>query len=315
MFYGPMLKGLAPPKMLRLERGRCLRHRLSSSGCRRCFMACANGALSWNDDGLCWDERKCSGCLLCAAGCPTGAIVCNEFEIGSLLKRLDESDNPLLACTAKTQAKGHARIPCLGLLANPELLLGLRLASGKELKLNLTACAECGNRRVVEALRRSVDRLELLSGDPPLGIRLIDRGAELGYEERDCTRRDFFNLLKKRSTQAGMSFAGRLQDGPGDSAYGEKTVPGARRLIVRLSEQPGAAVERIEKLFPVLQMSDACDGCGSCPGICPTGALEAGAKDGEAPSHDAKRCVACGLCAEFCPRAAIALSSQPSTSS
>jgi Fe-S-cluster-containing hydrogenase component 2 len=51
---------------------------------------------------------------------------------------------------------------------------------------------------------------------------------------------------------------------------------------------------------------DKCEGCKTCAGICPVGAISISDKTGKA-TIDAEKCISCGTCAAVCPVMAIAL--------
>lgn len=305
MLQSTAFKLLTPQDTLQIERGRCLRHRLSISSCRNCFAACASGAMSWTETGLHWDQEQCSGCLLCAAGCPTDALT-SKLPLSDLLQRLDEVDTPLLACSFNPQTQGHARVPCLGMLADPQLLLVLQLALGKELRLNASSCAACENCRILPALRLSVQKVAELTSGLPGSVKVIDSTPELDYREKNCSRREFFTFLNRRSRQTGLSLVNRLRLDTTSSSYGKKSMPLTRQLLLQLGKASSAVKEIIDtKILPELTFASDCRGCTACVGICPTGALTSPDIRGNKPQIKRDRCTACNLCVEFCRQTAI----------
>ncbi|MFO7766821.1 MAG: 4Fe-4S binding protein [Pelovirga sp.] len=308
MLQGTAFKLMTPEDRLRIDRGRCLRHRLSISTCRNCFDSCTRGALTWTDTGLHWDQDKCSGCLLCAAACPTDALISNELALGDLLQRLDNVDTPLLACSHAPASQGHARVPCLGLLADPQLLLVLQLALGKKLRLNASACADCENCRIVPVLQQSVQQTYITATEPPGSVQVIESAPELDYREKTCSRREFFTFINNRSRQTGLSLVNRLQVDRSAGSYGKKSLPLVRRLLLQLGTSSATIRELLDtKILPELTMNAACKSCTACVGICPTGALSSPAERGNEPVVVKDRCIACNLCVEFCHQSAIEL--------
>lgn len=306
MLTGTFLKALAEQSALRIEPGRCLRHRLSISGCRNCFAVCSTGAMSWTETGLHWDEEKCTGCLLCAAGCPTDALISNQFSIGDLLQRLDEVDSPVLACSFNPQTQGHGRVPCLGLVADPQLLLVLQLALGKELRLNTSACATCDNGRILPALHDSVQKVTELAQGLPGSVKVIESSAQLDYREKNCSRREFFTFINRRSRQTGLSLVNRLRLDTSSGSYGKKSLPLTRQLLLQLGKASAVVQEMIEAtILPQLTFVSACRGCTACIGICPTGALASPEIRSNKPNVKKERCITCHLCVEFCRQSAI----------
>ncbi|MBD1400126.1 4Fe-4S binding protein [Pelovirga terrestris] len=306
MLQSTAFKLLLPQDALLIERGRCLRHRLSSSSCRNCFTTCATGALTWTETGLDWDKEKCTGCMLCAADCPTDALTSNQLTVGDLLQRLDEVDTPLLACSFEPQTQGHARVPCLGLLADPQLLLVLQLALGKELRLNASACATCENCRMLPELHQSAQQVAELAQGLPGAVKVIESAPQLDYREKSCSRREFFNFLNRRSRQTGMSLVTRLHLDTTSGSYGKKNIPKTRQLLLQLGKASSAIREMIDsKILRELTFVADCRGCTACVGICPTGALASPDICGNQPQVNKDRCIACNLCVEFCRQSAI----------
>ncbi len=306
MLQSTAFKLLTPQDTLRIERGRCLRHRLSISSCRHCFSDCATGALSWTENGLHWDQDKCTGCLLCTAGCPTDALTSNQISFSDLLQRLDEVDAPLLACAFNPQTLGHARVPCLGLLADPQLLLVLQLALGKELRLNTSACADCENSHILPPLQQSVQKVTELAAKLPGAVKVIEAEPQLDYQEKSCSRREFFTFLNRRSRQTGVSLVNRLRLDTTSGSYGKKSLPLTRQLLLQLGKTSSFVREMIDtKILPELSFTSDCRGCTACVGICPTGALASPDIRGNKPEIKKDRCTACTLCVEFCQQSAI----------
>ncbi|MFO7813733.1 MAG: 4Fe-4S binding protein [Pelovirga sp.] len=306
MLQSTAVKLLTPQDTLRIERGRCLRHRLSSSSCRNCFTACTTGAITWTENGLHWNQERCTGCLLCVASCPTDALTSNQLAVADLLQRLDEVDTPLLACSFNPQTQGHARLSCLGLLADPQLLLALQLALGKELRLNASACATCENCHILPALHQSAKQVTELAQSLPGAVKVIESAPQLDYREKSCSRREFFNFLNRRSRQTGMSLVNRLRLDTSSGSYGKKSLPLTRQLLLQLGKASCAVREMIEtKILPKVTFGSDCRGCTACVGICPTGALVSPDVRGSQPQVNKDRCTACNLCVEFCRQAAI----------
>lgn len=295
------LQALTPKDRLQLQRGSCLRHRYAKADCRTCFDICRNGAFTWNESGLAWDPGACQGCLLCAAACPSGALRGSEIDFVALLQELKDLDRPILACTTLPQTEGHARLPCLGILANTDLLLALQLALDKPLRLNLTACTNCQNGRIIQSLQHAIKQIQQVCIPRPGRIEAILDESRLQFQERTCSRRDFFNLLRHRSQRAGLCIVDRLQPDAGQGTYGAKQLPFSRLLLVQVFEQFPEPPQNISQhLFPRRSTGVQCRGCTGCVGICPTGALTAQSESAGTPAFSAAHCIACGLCETFC---------------
>ena len=71
----------------------------------------------------------------------------------------------------------------------------------------------------------------------------------------------------------------------------------------------GGAVPIIAASGYIAQVSDECNGCGSCEDCCNFEALSLG---DELAEIDAGKCMGCGVCVDVCPIAAISLVPDPS---
>jgi len=303
------LKALTPQDTLNIVRGSCVRHRFSRSNCTACFEICPTNALIWTSDGLSWDKTLCQRCLLCSAVCPSGALRASEVSLVLLLHAVKDLDHPVLACHVAPKAQGHARVPCLGLLADPELLLSMLLALGCDITLNLSDCIACQNHAVIIPLQKAVSQVNRLSGHRSV-VELVFDADKINFKERNCNRREFFNLFRKRSAQAGVRVVDRLKADDQQEAYGTKRLPERRQLFLQVLDLLAFSQEiNKENLLPQRRTTNKCRQCTGCVGICPTGALHPPETSGDKPAFIAAKCVNCRLCEAFCPVAAIKVTS------
>lgn len=306
MLTGKALQLLARQPGVRIERSRCVLHRFKPAGCRKCFDACPTGAIRWGDDGLEWHESECRRCLLCVAACPTGALGARDYALVPQLRTLGQQDQPVLACSGAPETRGHARVPCLGLMSDPELLLVTILALGKPLQLNLTRCAACPNNAVIEHLTSALAQVSGLVEE----IRLITTEADLDYREQGVSRRELFSMLRSKSREVAGSLADSLQPAPVKS-YGDKVIPESRFLLLQLLRKLSTAhrAELSARIFPTIEINASCTGCTGCVGLCPTGALLPPTTPGTHPLPHLQNCTECGLCTIFCRAKAIRITS------
>lgn len=300
------LRALTPEDKVVVQRSRCVRQRYAKAACRTCFTTCPGQALSWNDSGLSWDANRCQNCLLCVAQCPAGAFAGGEINLVGLLEDLVAVEEPVLACAMVTGQHGHAFVPCLGMLADPELLLAISLALGRRLRLNLAACQGCINQAILaplqQALGTAVDSMPQLENQ----VVVVTDPAELHFQERTYSRRELFGLLRDRTQRAGGCVIGRIQSLPRDSDFGTKALPQSRVLLLRVLKQlPEIKRQLGPRLFPERISRATCSSCTGCVGICPTGALKPAAETGQPPKYIAEHCIGCHLCQDFCPHSGI----------
>ncbi len=306
------LKLLLPENPVTLTRAHCLRYRFKPAGCQACVGRCPQRALSATERGLELNPATCRGCLLCLGACPTGALEGPHFDLEAKLAALAELPQPVLGCAAGC-APAHERLPCLGLLAQPELLLAVAAVVPTPLRLDLSACVNCPNGEVAGHLRAALENLEKLE-DYPYPGRLVPVTAaeDLHYRPAGVSRREFFSLFRKKSSATAVRLVERLASSPAERPYRNKRVPRFRALLLRVwpvLPEP-FRTRAAQAFFPPLRVTNACRGCTGCVGICPTGALAAPAERGGRAEIRAELCTDCGACSTFCRRQAIQMASQ-----
>lgn len=288
-----------PTGRIKFQKGSCVRQRFKHSSCNRCTEVCTSGALSWRNGNLHWDPDKCQQCLLCCAFCPTGSLSSEDVSFITLLQKLNKADHPVLVCHKQVKSQGHARVPCLGIFANKELLLALSLSLNKTLTLNMINCRKCINYQVITPLEKTINQL------PPENlIELVYKQGDLKYKERQCSRREFFSLMRPESTHANSGIVNTLQFSKPPSDYVSKHLPVTREFLIEALKYRAEVKDKIA-LWPHLQINNKCQHCNMCIAICPTGALSDCEHTQGPPTLKNDRCVACGLCEEFCTQSAI----------
>lgn len=299
--YLKLIQSVAPKETLTLHKGSCVRQRYKRSDCAHCFDVCPTGALAWQGGELRRDEKLCQSCLLCTAVCPMGALISDDVSFVAIIKKLKEVAAPVLGCTRQAETQGHARVPCLGLWANRDLLFSLSLAVGKPVQLDMTQCRSCHNVKVVAALETACAEL------PEEGaIKLVQHQEQLDFQPRQCDRREFFSLFRgSRDTAAQDPVEGIQIDKP-PTNYRSQRLPVGRSLLLQfLKIYPERAGLLKPSYWPRVSFTDSCRACQSCTSICPTGALAKTDRSVVSPAFNQRKCVTCKLCEEFCKRGAI----------
>ena len=297
---GYALRAVTPETSISADRSRCVRHRCRKNACTKCMDACPANAISWGTGGLHIDTGACRQCLNCLAVCPTAALSAPELSLPLLLKDLATHARPVLGCQLRPDTDAHARMPCLGYLAHPEVMVLCALVFTDGLTVNLSACSACANTSVVAGIEASHRRLDELV--PGHAIKLVGDRKELAFEEPALTRRQLFALFRDRSARSAMNMVTRLQSDSPHLAYGDKTVPLVRRMLLRALKEIDTVKRHVvaDRLFGKIHFTDTCESANGCVGMCPTGAIEPAVADDGPPSFNSDLCVSCGSCQVFC---------------
>ncbi len=302
---GRALFALAPELSVGIDRSRCVRHRCTRNECTKCSDACPTSALSWGKGGMQVAAAACTLCLRCLAVCPTAALAAPELSLRQVLTDLAAHPRPVLGCQGIPDTAAHARLPCLGYLGHPELIVLLALIFTDGLTLNLTDCADCPNGPSPGGLAETHARLDELV--PGHRIRLAETQDTLDFQDPAMSRRQLFSLVRDRSARTARTLVARLQSAPKQGAYGDKRVPAIRRMLLQVLEGVSETQRQAlrNQLFGRVAFTADCTGAERCVGVCPTGAIQP--RDGHPPDFNQDLCVSCASCQLFCRNQGVVL--------
>lgn len=279
--------------------------------CDLCARVCPAEAIRAQGDRLVVDRDRCEACGLCVGACPVDAIrlpgssLCQyAAEIGTLLAA--ERPAILLSCREVTitlagEPDGDSPgwlpvvVPCLGMVTPGWALQAL---AGGAQAVGLLSCGQGCRFSTGSVLEERVAYVQAL-------LSLL--GDESASERVRIVR-----ARREGRSRAAASVQGLR--GPGRTARAREvtlTEPRATaEAALELSELHGGAGNLVlahdaSPLGLVRLREETCTTCGTCAGVCPTGAL-ALEEEGEevALTYDPTRCVACRRCALACPEAA-----------
>lgn len=299
-----LLKVLDPEPLL-LDQAACLVTRHRRSACRACIERCPEAALSLEDGQVAVDPARCSRCGLCAGVCPTAAITVRGIDEGAVI------GSPTASCS-KADGAGN-RLPCLGAL-HPDLLLAMGLRF-EAVELHHGDCEACRWRAGGQAAARAVETAQaaLHALGSSHTIQLIGRD-EVALATRPLSRRDLFGLWRTESVQVARQFAPAQEV---NHAKLPARLPTRRSRWLRQADPAAASADAVMPAGPwkARVVSEACNGCGICVVLCPTGAFakQEGEEEAWLLTHQPAACVGCNTCAELCPTQAI--SEEPLTAS
>lgn len=305
-------KALMPETKIGTNRSRCLRMRYNRNECRKCLELCSSGAITIDED-IVIDTDACTRCLLCLSACPADSfeISGNDFYslIGALRKIGASVSSPVLGCSVGNKAC-HAKTSCFGFLSE-EHILALTVFMQDPVQIDMTGCQDCRNSFIAAAVEKRISDLE-----EKTALKIADRviivknSADLDFREVSYDRRGFFKALKNRTlTQAAGLFDKDLPD-EATRSYSFKKLPLKRDLLNRaLKALPDDGPKALLKnYYYEVRVTDACDNCFACIGMCPTGAMKIDRK-GPDPKlmFNSSLCSGCGLCEGFCMNNAICI--------
>ena len=307
---GHALETLTPDTVVTVDRSRCVRHRCTRNECRKCLDVCPTDAVTWDDPGLSVNSETCTQCLRCLSVCPTAALQSPELSLPRVLSELAAHPAPVLGCHGQPGSEAHARISCLGYLANLEVMLLLGIVYSERLQINLTLCDDCTNGHIVEGIRDAHARLRDL--EPGHGIKLVHDQGELDFQPPSLSRRDLFTVFRDHSTRAAVAMVSRLQVDTKPQSYGDKQVPATRALLLKAMEGLSEARRQniADQLFGRVAFTPECVSSGRCVAVCPTGAIQPADEDEQPPMFSGDLCVACNSCHAFCREQGVVLVSE-----
>ncbi|MBL6991417.1 MAG: 4Fe-4S binding protein [Bacteriovoracaceae bacterium] len=287
---------------IKIEHSICSRSRFNLNECELCKKSCPKEAVVFGDKLKL--TRKCNGCMQCTAVCPTGALEANKVNYNDLINKLQEVEFPVLGCSNKPEANGHARVPCLGMISL-EMSIFMISSLKKEVQLNLTQCEGC-ECDVTEHLKNI--KAALPSTKP--SIELILDSSKLNFKEKNFSRRSFFSIMVDKGKAGTSEILQAKFKMIEEEPYVKKRLP-IRVQMINNAEKLGdqALKDWIDSnLRFELSYTDKCDFCGECRAICPTGAIKLQKGDEEKLLFKNEKCSGCQLCVEFCPLSCLNIS-------
>ncbi|RLB68001.1 MAG: hypothetical protein DRH08_02235 [Deltaproteobacteria bacterium] len=301
------LKALTPQTAVTIDRSRCVRHRCKRNKCSQCLDVCQVRAITWEEHGLQVSSNLCTRCLRCMSICPTAALQSPELSLLQVFTDLAAQQEPVLGCTHQTDSKAHTRLPCLGALANTELMLLFALVFVEGVQVNLTCCQDCPNGHILEGVHAAHNRLTGFM--PGHKVKLVYEQESLEYQSSSLSRRELFGFFRERSKRSAMVMAERLHVNSKMHSFGSKQVPLVRTMLLKVMETMSEAQQQwvSGQLFGQVSFASTCTACGGCVGVCPTGAIESADEDKHPPTFNRDLCVECGSCQAFCRKQSVQL--------
>lgn len=297
-----------PPPQIILHPERCLRSRLNTNQCQRCLASCPSKALSVESRKIRLDVAQCTGCMACVTACPQDALA-SDHNLDQLLSPFRSRADVVVSCMDQVQNHpDEMTIPCVGILSK-QVLAAILLSDCRSVSFNLAGCTECRNHAVSNVFLLNCKQIfEALSDKNSINVIFVKKREQLSTFRRD--RRSY--LAKIREIVVGVSKRRSLSSQPAPlvEPKGSRRTPFMTQIVKEmLTNLDGDSQKKILGLFGYnLSISEDCDCCPLCKGICPTGAIKI---DRSGKSKKIKfemlDCNGCGLCVEFCKKSALSL--------
>ncbi|MBW6521710.1 MAG: 4Fe-4S binding protein [Desulfoarculaceae bacterium] len=293
---------------------RCLRSRFQGSSCDRCARECPAEAIRLEPGRIALDPKRCVGCLACTAVCPAEALVGRDSRLAAAPTKVAAVKTVSFCCEKAICTGEEIILPCLGALSE-EHLAAFASRSREGISLHLTMCGDCRASFVPGILARRLQTLADKLGRDGLAslVRLItqEEEAEAGQSAGASSRRSFFRAFWNISFHAATETITTLQaETPKKENHAHKHQPGRLTLLRQALADSGDETASLAMLplFFTLTARAACNFCGGCAGLCPTGALKNTRVEGvKQLQFTWARCSGCGLCLEFCRKNALSL--------
>ncbi|MCP3888488.1 MAG: hypothetical protein GY702_06395 [Desulfobulbaceae bacterium] len=298
------------PPQLTLYRERCLRSRLNTNKCQRCIEVCSSGALSVNNRKIVLDVARCTGCMSCVAACPQDAVT-SDFDLDKMLNSFRTGHDIFVSCIRQEQIyPDEITLPCVGILSK-EVLTAVILCGCRTVSFNVAGCGRCRNYDISNTFQGNCKQIfEELSESLLTKVTLIDKKEHLPKAKVD--RRSFLTKILDTAINVPKQRFLSKRATPVETQNNRRRIPFKTNLLKKvLTNVDQISQQKIHRLFDHnLVVSEECNCCPLCKGICPTGAIKI------VHSAQIKRlkftkldCNGCGLCVEFCKKNALSFES------
>lgn len=284
---------------------RCLNRRYNRVFCNRCEQVCGVSAISF-DDVPAIDGTACTGCGLCVNVCPTGAFSLRDFSKEDILLAANDAGTVIFSCRDEIGVgAGHVAVPCIWYLCEGMLISAA--AVSEKVTVDASGCDKCTLKMDIDGMQQKVDVaniiLELFGRAPNIELSVAWAGDT---PVRDIFGRKSLNYLRGTNSDNGNS---RKDGEPADNT---SIIPLAHRLLFDAISSLGEPVQDTIRLEagPLYRLEildkEACDMCGLCAAICPTGALSlSGDEAVESLGFNMSSCIGCDMCRQVCKSNAI----------
>ena len=285
MILGGLAEVLFSDDSLFLDKSRCLNRRNRFEPCSLCKGSCIAGALEIAAGLPVIDNKKCINCGLCASVCPSEALRLRDYKIFR-----NFAGSEIIKCMKSGGTY------CLRALT-PALWAAVVI-----MKLDIKAVMPCENCELSGKISSNNLDIALKFLDDVNISHSINIIHDPDFQE-ELSRRDLIALMFAKSKYKGSNI---LED---IIWHSKNNLFMARKFIHDRLNNTKAQVD--SGVFYDLSVSESCNACGICEGMCPSGSWKIIKSESEARaelSFKITECTGCMLCVKKCPEKALSLS-------
>lgn len=302
----------AEQKRLETDLSQCSRHRYKNNTCSKCLDICPSQHAIQLESIPKWNADHCLECMHCTVVCPTQVFQDKRYK--EILNSINNRKAVRFSCEKRGSKVHDVRLPCLFQLELLHLLLAGEVTNHIHVCLDKDTCKDCPLYRDdlegdVHAVVNAAREIFMITGSSQ-NLHVVERLDNGTVGEQTISRRDFLSKVISKTSEEARSLLPSFPD--------ERTlrdgipVPEKRNLLYHLLLKRSGNVSK-EMYIPYnllnavkIKVSDACNYCGKCSAICPTGSLRLNEQNGsEMLSQQLMDCLDCGLCKEVCEEQAL----------
>ena len=287
-----------PPTSVSHER--CLNMRYNRMLYNRCEHVCGVDAITL-DTVPSVDGAACTGCGVCANVCPTGVFALRDIPKENIISSIEGDKTVVFSCRnmEKLNDASYVPVPCLGYLCEGMLIKTASISI--KIILDGAGCDDCKLKIDMESVQKKIN----VANDILESFGRI-RNLELSVDNTDDTpTKDAFGRKSIDYLRNVVGDEGR-NNNPSDES---SIIPVKHTLLIDAISSLDEPVNDIIKLEsgPLyrFEIMDACDLCGICAAMCPTGALRQSEDQKISIEFNISYCIGCDLCIDVCKNNAI----------
>ncbi|MBW6471101.1 MAG: 4Fe-4S binding protein, partial [Methanosarcinaceae archaeon] len=247
------------------------------------------------------DGTACTGCGVCVNVCPTGAFALRDISKENIISSIEEGKTVVFSCRTieKFDYASYVPVPCIGYLCEGILIKAASVS--EKVILNGAGCDHCKLKIDMDTVQRKINLANTV-----LGSFGKIQNLELSVDSTgDAPTKDAFGRKSIDYLRNMTGDGGQNSEPSGESSI----IPVTHMLLIDAISSLDEPVDDVIKLEsgPLynFDIMDACNLCGICAAMCPTGALRLSEDKDRSIEFNISFCIGCDLCKGVCKSDAI----------